>query len=359
MEPSLEPLNGRRKLAIRGEEMYCGMENSCIHEVGSDMFAGPIGVFHDCLNMGTWETYYVTSYFPINSDEMPEGSSLAFCSDFTFHCMEEPCMMVDCMPGCDLVDTDERGCGGTCECEEPCMMLDCMPGCYPVDTDENGCGGTCECECLMCDMCPLGMKGTDEVDENGCSTCGCQYDCRTRELWTDEKTEYCCENEGLGCEEPEEPCANKACGEDCTPECPPGEMCISVMQYCQADGTCGMNSEPECFVEPECPEVMCLMHCENGYVQDDYGCNTCECVQEEPLPCSGMQGDYMCTCETGMKYAMPAMETPEPLIVMGRRQMAVFGEEMYCDRADSCIHDNTDVEPGFAGPIGMFYNCLH
>merc|ERR1719397_228040 len=26
--------------------------------------------------------------------------------------------MVDCLPGCDLVDTDDRGCGGTCECPE-------------------------------------------------------------------------------------------------------------------------------------------------------------------------------------------------------------------------------------------------
>ena len=24
--------------------------------------------------------------------------------------------MVDCLPGCSIVDSDENGCGGTCEC---------------------------------------------------------------------------------------------------------------------------------------------------------------------------------------------------------------------------------------------------
>merc|ERR1719285_914596 len=27
----------------------------------------------------------------------------------------------------------------------------------------------------------------------------------------------------------------------------------------------------------ECPEVMCMMYCEYGYVQDEYGCDTCVC----------------------------------------------------------------------------------
>ena len=30
-------------------------------------------------------------------------------------------------------------------------------------------------------------------------------------------------------------------------------------------------------VEPECPEVMCMMYCENGYIQDDNGCDICRC----------------------------------------------------------------------------------
>ena len=26
-----------------------------------------------------------------------------------------------------------------------------------------------------------------------------------------------------------------------------------------------------------CPEVMCMMYCENGMVQDENGCDTCQC----------------------------------------------------------------------------------
>ena len=29
--------------------------------------------------------------------------------------------------------------------------------------------------------------------------------------------------------------------------------------------------------EPKCPEVMCMMYCENGMIQDSNGCNTCRC----------------------------------------------------------------------------------
>ena len=29
-----------------------------------------------------------------------------------------------------------------------------------------------------------------------------QYNCLTRELWTDEKIEWCCANKGLGCSSP-------------------------------------------------------------------------------------------------------------------------------------------------------------
>ena len=36
------------------------------------------------------------------------------------------------------------------------------------------------------------------------------------------------------------------CGDDCTPECAKGEGCTEAMQYCQTDGTCGMNSMVKC-----------------------------------------------------------------------------------------------------------------
>ena len=36
------------------------------------------------------------------------------------------------------------------------------------------------------------------------------------------------------------------CGDDCTRPCPPGMNCPTVMKFCQADGTCGMNSMVTC-----------------------------------------------------------------------------------------------------------------
>ena len=40
--------------------------------------------------------------------------------------------------------------------------------------------------------------------------------------------------------------------------------------------------------EPPCPEVMCMMYCENGFIQDDNGCNTCRCndpmIAVDPMP---------------------------------------------------------------------------
>ena len=37
-----------------------------------------------------------------------------------------------------------------------------------------------------------------------------------------------------------------------------------------------------------CPEVMCMMYCENGFIQDSNGCNTCSCnypmIEIDPMP---------------------------------------------------------------------------
>merc|ERR1719285_162093 len=38
------------------------------------------------------------------------------------------------------------------DCEEPCVMVHCLPGCSLVDTNENGCGGTCKCDLTNLDL---------------------------------------------------------------------------------------------------------------------------------------------------------------------------------------------------------------
>ena len=30
---------------------------------------------------------------------------------------------------------------------------------------------------------------------------------------------------------------------------------------------------------PKCPEVMCMMHCDHGFVVDENGCDMCECAE--------------------------------------------------------------------------------
>ena len=80
------------------------------------------------------------------------------------------------------------------------------------------------------------------------------------------------------------------------------------------------------------------------------------------MPCTGEQGDHMCTCDSALKYAtyvgeVPEMPTEMP-VVYGRRKMAIQGQEMYCGRANSCLYEQ-EVEPGFAGPIDNYYDCLH
>merc|ERR1719173_341249 len=60
--------------------------------------------------------------------------------------------------------------------------------------------------------------------------------------------------------------------------------------------------------EPECPEVMCFMHCESGYVQDENGCDTCECVEEcvDNADFANARGQ---TCEViGKKFAQKGKE---------------------------------------------------
>ena len=45
---------------------------------------------------------------------------------------------------------------------------------------------------------------------------------------------------------------NLACAAVCSTPCPAGSMCPAVMSYCQADGTCGMNSQPACAISILC-----------------------------------------------------------------------------------------------------------
>jgi len=56
---------------------------------------------------------------------------------------------------------------------------------------------------------------------------------------------------------------------------------------------CPLNCDIEAPIsiplsQPPCPEVMCMMYCENGMIQDSNGCNTCRCnepmIAIDPMP---------------------------------------------------------------------------
>merc|ERR1719483_604001 len=223
-------------------------------------------------------------------------------------------------------------------CPEVMCFMFCEDG---FVKDEDGCK-TCECNeridpvnCPICDACPEGMTGTDAVDENGCLACGCV---------NEEEEEPSCADDGMCCPVGYT-CMRPRGGR-------PGEMqCVGI-----ADGTA-----PAMECEEPCLMVDCLPGCDL-VGSDENGCGgTCEC--EVVTYCSGMQGDHACVCESGVKYSMPAIESsmePSPEPLFGRRNMAIYGEEMYCSRENSCIHDNGyyDNNMGMVGPISMSHDCL-
>ena len=52
--------------------------------------------------------------------------------------------------------------------------------------------------------------------------------------------------------------------------------------------SCDIEEPISIPLPPPCPEVMCMMYCENGFVQDSNGCNTCRCnepmIAIDPIP---------------------------------------------------------------------------
>jgi len=246
---------GRRKMAIYGEEMYCGRENSCMYNQELDeIIMGPLRFFHDCLDMETWESYEISTYFPLDGEEMSEESSLSYCSDFTFHCL-------------DFIEVPH---------------------------------------CPICDACPPGMTEANEVDRFNCPTCGCT-DLPAREL---------------------------------------GESCEYVF---------GIGDVGECAEGLVC---MCVGPCADPMIAD----YPSTCIEERPnvveeVYCSGIQGDHSCGCESGMKISMPVIVTEEPFVVYGRRNMAIYGQEMYCERENSCIYYE-EVNEYMTGPLSFFHDCL-
>ncbi|ELU12907.1 hypothetical protein CAPTEDRAFT_69917, partial [Capitella teleta] len=53
-----------------------------------------------------------------------------------------------------------------------------------------------------------------------------------------------------------------------------------------------------------CEEMVCSMHCENGFKVDSHGCNTCECYECPAIECRQF-------CSSGFKRDTHGCQTCE------------------------------------------------
>merc|ERR1719483_1445574 len=149
-------------------------------------------------------------------------------------------------------------------CPEVMCFMFCEDG---FVKDEDGCE-TCECNeridpvnCPICDACPEGMTGTDEVDENGCLACGCV---------NEEEEEPSCADDGMCCpvgytcmrprggRPGEMQCVGIADGTAAAMECEEPCLIVDCLPGCDLVGSDenGCGGTCECEAPPRCPEVM-------------------------------------------------------------------------------------------------------
>jgi len=92
------------------------------------------------------------------------------------------------MGDCERVDCETAACG---EDEKPVYPLgSCCPKCVPEESDYN-----CYTKEIWTDA---KKKWCCDNKKIGCSE-ESDYNCKTREIWTDAKKKWCCEKEKLGC----------------------------------------------------------------------------------------------------------------------------------------------------------------
>ncbi len=78
----------------------------------------------------------------------------------------------------------------------------------------------------------------------------------------------------VAADEGSDPCDGKMCGERCT-TCS-GDTCPAVEEYCQADGSCGTDSQPACDDANPCADKACGDTCSTC----DATMNACPAVEE-------------------------------------------------------------------------------
>lgn len=183
-----------------------------------------------------------------------------------------PCLEMACPNSCPKgYVLDMMGCP-TCECIEEnkncppqamCQMLcphgfalnqDGCPRCEcadpPVEIGAN-------CPAVQCNLyCP---GGSLKKDKNGCQLCECE----------------------------DSPCHHTECSSE--------EICVVDRS----------KETPVARCQPGrrwCDQVICMMHCPNGFATDDFGCDVCRCKNETTSVCPNQPHNCTNTCQFGYAY---------------------------------------------------------
>merc|ERR1712086_1222001 len=200
-----------------------------------------------------------------------------FCAENSDNkvCKKKPCPTASCeepKDGCKYVPSDkvdEDGCKkfpcGILKCKDKCPVAICLPpkaGCKYVasdDVDENGCKKHL-CGILKCEKtcknspkqtcrkkCPANFcpSGQCSMRSGNCCDLKCmkEYNCNTREVWTEEKKAFCkkpCPT--ASCEAPKDGCKYIPSDKG---ECAADKDCCSSEDSCTAKEFCAENDNPD------------------------------------------------------------------------------------------------------------------
>merc|ERR1719203_1257753 len=221
--------------------------------------------------------------------------------EYEFHCMEEHvccmAMTLECL-SCSEGMTEEEF------CEE-----------YP---EHEVCPR--ECELTGGEIVAHGWYGAD-TGSNYCNQCGCHDGVLACTMM------FCIEEEEVDCD-------------DC------------VERFARQGGC-------ECWMDEGCDEgALVPLGCDICAEQASEYCD----IPMGDYECDGSMGTHDCVCPEGLMktafHVAPEPMTSEFPVVYGRRKMAVYGEDMYCEDEMACLVEE-EQEDGLAGPIGMFWDCLH
>eukprot|EP01060_Flectonema_neradi_P011249 TRINITY_DN1834_c0_g1_i5.p1 TRINITY_DN1834_c0_g1~~TRINITY_DN1834_c0_g1_i5.p1 ORF type:complete len:540 (+),score=134.25 TRINITY_DN1834_c0_g1_i5:78-1697(+) len=295
---------------------------------------------------------------------------------------EATCVFPDCKTDCGLSVAhgfsgkgDGKNYCNDCSCsfdgKYSCTEKACPPNkkaekCFPSCANVKCPGGTtcvvnrrgrpsckADCETTCGNTVPHGWKGRDDGD-NCCDKCKCRdghmkcrtlrkkkcsdkceecgFNCRTREVWSDKKREWCCKNQGMGCP----PSDSLALGDVCYQFCEDGSCFVDKRDQCgkgvcarvpgirlDSLSTCQLPVGSTCYrfcADNSCATIAAGEHCVTGTEcrkpseGNDYTCQevltvgeVCYQFCENPKECEFINRREQCPKGTECKSTNPGV----------------------------------------------------